>query len=349
MTINNQVDNFQIEDKAIGSDQLADSSIIDADISNTANIQQSKINNLSTDLAGKLNVSGGVMTGSLFGVDPVDDLDAATKESVDTFANMNGGSASFLLKEPTIYVYDEGSITVTVEPLKFGSGLSTQSFNSAQSDLVAANMEGGLSPTFGSNYYLYFNSGDLVFSSTAPNVFKKHPTNNWYYLCFIKTRSGTNDIAPFVKTGSFYRYLSNVSLLSLDATSAVIPSLTPTTIHFGFNGVTTTYSFSGLYRNLDVSSYVPPKAKIAKLAWSGTYSTASQPSAINIYSDTTNTYLFDWRNVVGYNGAGGGNNQGSSDSSQLFAPIISNNIYIAISASNNTRFGQRVWLEGFFD
>lgn len=50
---------------SVSSAEIADGSIMDSDINVSANIAQSKIQNLSTDLASKLSTSGGVLSGSL--------------------------------------------------------------------------------------------------------------------------------------------------------------------------------------------------------------------------------------------------------------------------------------------
>lgn len=58
--------------------------IVDADVNTAAAIQQSKILNLVTDLAAKLNLSGGTMTGAItLAADPAAAMQPATKQYVD--------------------------------------------------------------------------------------------------------------------------------------------------------------------------------------------------------------------------------------------------------------------------
>lgn len=74
----------KIADGAVTSAKIADGTIVNADINASAAIAQSKISGLTTDLAAKLALGGGTMTGvlTLSGA-PTSDLHAATKLYVD--------------------------------------------------------------------------------------------------------------------------------------------------------------------------------------------------------------------------------------------------------------------------
>ena len=82
---------FSAPTGTITSTMIADGTIVDGDINASAAIAQSKISNLTTDLAAKLALAGGTMTGAIaMGTNkitglgsPTADADAATKAYVD--------------------------------------------------------------------------------------------------------------------------------------------------------------------------------------------------------------------------------------------------------------------------
>jgi len=88
------VETAKIVDGAVTSAKIANDTIVDADINSAAAIAQSKIANLTTDLAAKLALAGGTMTGAIaMGTnkitglgDPTSAQDAATKAYVDSAA-----------------------------------------------------------------------------------------------------------------------------------------------------------------------------------------------------------------------------------------------------------------------
>jgi hypothetical protein len=92
--VNGAVTEVKIADGAVTSAKIANDTIVDADINSAAAIAQSKIANLTTDLAAKLALAGGTMTGAIaMGTNkitglgtPTDATDAATKAYVDSAA-----------------------------------------------------------------------------------------------------------------------------------------------------------------------------------------------------------------------------------------------------------------------
>jgi hypothetical protein len=88
------VETAKIADGAVTSAKIANDTIVDADINSAAAIAQSKIANLTTDLAAKLALAGGTMSGAIaMGTNkitglgtPTDATDAATKSYVDSAA-----------------------------------------------------------------------------------------------------------------------------------------------------------------------------------------------------------------------------------------------------------------------
>jgi hypothetical protein len=83
-----------LADGAVTSGKILDGTIVNADINASAAIAQSKIDGLTTDLAAKLALAGGTMTGSIaMGTNkitglgtPTDSADAVTKSYVDAIA-----------------------------------------------------------------------------------------------------------------------------------------------------------------------------------------------------------------------------------------------------------------------
>jgi hypothetical protein len=92
--LNANVTEAKIADGAVTSAKIANDTIVDADINSVAAIAQSKIANLTTDLAAKLALAGGTMSGAIaMGTnkitglgDPTSAQDAATKAYVDSAA-----------------------------------------------------------------------------------------------------------------------------------------------------------------------------------------------------------------------------------------------------------------------
>jgi len=92
--VNANVTEAKIADGAVTSAKIANDTIVDADINSAAAIAQSKIANLTTDLAAKLALAGGTMSGAIaMGTNkitglgtPTDATDAATKAYVDSAA-----------------------------------------------------------------------------------------------------------------------------------------------------------------------------------------------------------------------------------------------------------------------
>ena len=92
--VNSAVTEAKIADGAVTSAKIAEGTIVNADINASAAIAQSKIADLTTDLAAKLALAGGTMTGAIaMGTNkitglgtPTDATDAATKAYVDSAA-----------------------------------------------------------------------------------------------------------------------------------------------------------------------------------------------------------------------------------------------------------------------
>ncbi len=73
---------------SVTSDTLLDNSIVDADINSSANISQSKISGLTSDLASKLNLSGGTMSG-VINFDGAQTFDGVDISALDASVSSN--------------------------------------------------------------------------------------------------------------------------------------------------------------------------------------------------------------------------------------------------------------------
>ena len=92
----------KVADSAITSAKIANDTIVNADINSAAAIDQSKISGLTTDLAAKLALTGGTMSGAIaMGTNKITGLgnptnaqDAATKNYIDTLFGSTAAAAA---------------------------------------------------------------------------------------------------------------------------------------------------------------------------------------------------------------------------------------------------------------
>lgn len=93
-----------VSSDSVSSSSIIDGSIVNADISSSAAIAQSKVSNLTTDLAAKLSLSGGTMTGNLT-MGSNDIITSGTVDGVDVSTlntTVSGNTTAISGKEPTI-------------------------------------------------------------------------------------------------------------------------------------------------------------------------------------------------------------------------------------------------------
>jgi predicted secreted acid phosphatase len=116
----------------VTSAMILDGTIVNADINASAAIAQSKISNLTSDLAAKLPLAGGTMTGALtLSADPSSSLHAATKQYVDN-------TASGVVAKPQVLAATSTNLAVTYDNGTAGVGATlTATSNGAWPTTVA--------------------------------------------------------------------------------------------------------------------------------------------------------------------------------------------------------------------
>ncbi|EQC49093.1 hypothetical protein M899_2680 [Bacteriovorax sp. BSW11_IV] len=130
---------------SVSSAEIADGSIVDNDINASANISQSKIQNLSTDLASKLSTAGGSLTGALDmgghnigNVGTVDgvDLSALNSQVTTNTSNISSNAGGILSNQSSISTNSSNIATnATAIASKFSSSdVDTDTSLSANSD-----------------------------------------------------------------------------------------------------------------------------------------------------------------------------------------------------------------------
>ena len=116
----------------VTSGMILDGAIVNADINASAAIAQSKISGLTSDLAAKLPLAGGTMTGALtLSADPSSSLHAATKQYVDN-------TASGVVAKPQVLAATSTNLAVTYNNGTAGVGATlTATSNGAWPTTVA--------------------------------------------------------------------------------------------------------------------------------------------------------------------------------------------------------------------
>ena len=116
----------------VTSGMILDGAIVNADINASAAIAQSKISGLTSDLAAKLALAGGTMTGALtLSGDPASSLHAATKQYVDN-------TASGVVAKPQVLAATSTNLAVTYDNGTAGVGATlTATSNGAWPTTVA--------------------------------------------------------------------------------------------------------------------------------------------------------------------------------------------------------------------
>jgi len=183
--------------------QLSDQIITDAQVDNNADIAQSKIHNLESDLADKLNRSGDTMTGPLvLAADPVNPLEAATKEYVD---NHSTSLSTLITTMPFSWV---DSHTV-----KIPAGFTCSNDASTDTLLYTVDVIADITQN---------GAGGLESGSVTPNT--------WYYLWAIKDTTNnivsallsTNSVNPSLPLGYSVKRRIPIALRT-DSSSNIMP------------------------------------------------------------------------------------------------------------------------------
>lgn len=99
---------------SINSSSITDGSISNADINSAAAISQSKVDNLTTDLASKLSLTGGTMTGALdMGSQNITNAGTVNGINITTLNSTQGSNSSTISSNTTAIGNKENTITAT--------------------------------------------------------------------------------------------------------------------------------------------------------------------------------------------------------------------------------------------
>jgi hypothetical protein len=207
-----RLDRNQIKNDAINDQKLDDLQITNAKIAANANIQQSKIQNLVSDLDSKVDKAGDTLTGYLtLSHDPILPMEIATKQYIDNLSPNNSVSSIGIL--PTIAVFATKA-TVGVGSLIHDSGLTQNISSPIDIPFNSANIENNASISNFTDYYLYATGIGFIWSDTAPSGYKIHPTEGWLYLAWSQT-SASGTLLPLKKHGSVVTYTLRQLMFSL--------------------------------------------------------------------------------------------------------------------------------------
>jgi hypothetical protein len=309
-----KVKRFQINSDAVDSAKIADNSIVDADVSISADIAQSKIHNLESDLENKINLNGDTFTGVLtLNADPTQPMHAATKNYVDTLAeNFHVTDFEVISSIETI------GNNIVIGPYAIAVGNSAMINNSGTSiDLTnTSNFESGNTST--GTYYIYATGSDFKLSTSVPsflNGFWKHPSQNWKPIgSVIKLSTG---FIPFIKYDNMVLFKSNINLGSPISTTIVrVP-------------VSATFALVSMYT-----------------VASGTHDSASYSSTLSILDPDLNTTI---DNIFTAGAVGGSAYRAvaTADRQNTMSPITFSGTTASIKASGSDIVYQNGYIENF--
>ena len=213
-----KIKRFQITNDAIDASKVKDSSILDADISSGADIQQSKVDNLEQDLNSKVNLSGDTLTGILtLNAAPTQPMHAATKKYVDDLTiNLHPTDLELIS-----FIESIGN-TLTIGPysVTVNGSAATNTSNTTIDLTNTSNFENNNTST--GVYYIYVTGSGVKLSTSLPvfiNGKWKHSIQNWKPIgSIIKTSSG---FIPFIKYNSTVLFKNYLILGSATASMTI--------------------------------------------------------------------------------------------------------------------------------
>lgn len=216
-----KIKKFQIEGDAFDSEKIKNESILDQDVAISANIQQSKIENLQPTLATKVNLTGDTLTGVLtLNADPVNPLEAATKYYLESSTTGTVQPAYQYL--PNLDLLD--GVNLTIGPSAFTANGVTQTNNSPITFNLTSPANYDTYVTSAGTYYLYATGTGFKVSKVIPTFVNGLWINNnidkWRAISTIAKPTTIGNFNPFVKRGVFNRYLTE---LELTAVSTIAP------------------------------------------------------------------------------------------------------------------------------
>lgn len=291
--------------------QLIDLIIDDSKIAADADIQQSKILNLETDLNNKLSLSGGAMTGDLIlNADPTDPLGAATKQYVDNGGNnfkdfkLIYNDASTLIVEAGSILSDDESMVLTLDTNVIPD-LSISGPNGRDTDPEQNN----------ALYYV------MVIGSTTDNL--TYPT-----ATFLTTEPWN----PVLPTG--YDAWKIVGAVYNDVSGDIVPFT-----HFPENKI---FYYQNSQEISTVSNaswfdYVINQAPvIATLGIFNFISIGNSVTATTIYAAKGFSYSGSWVTGQGHPIAAVKNDTASLNTNQIIIPFEEQNIQLAATSTDHS-------------
>jgi hypothetical protein len=195
-----RIKRFQIQDQSIDSSKIQDGSISDTHVSNSAAIDESKIQNLTQDLNSHISLSGDTMTNILtLNAPPTNPLHAANK----FYMTQTVSTASSQPEQISYISLNPGSSNLEIGPHAIAAGSGQTSNTSVFINLSSSsNFESG-NTTVGT-YYIYATGSGFKLSLSAPTFnngsWMRSTAINWKYIgSVISLTSGT--FLPFYKEG----------------------------------------------------------------------------------------------------------------------------------------------------
>lgn len=206
----------QFKDNSISTPKVNDLSIVDVDISETANIQQSKILNLISDLNSKVDNTGDILSGylTLFR-HPLLPNELATKK----YAEDNFPTAASTLSIIPNFSTDNNIVRLTPFYIAHENGQIQLSDTPINISFQFSTIENGQAPQANTFYYLYASGTGFMFSLLAPTSHRLHPTFNWIYIGSLKTNS-SGQLQKFTKLGNLILYPNIPTLFSTGTQSS---------------------------------------------------------------------------------------------------------------------------------
>lgn len=211
-----RIKQFQIKNDSIDSTKIADGDIIDADISASADIQQSKILDLETDLEAKINLSGDEFTGPITLHDlPTDDFHATPKQFIESLISTTSIASYQYL--PDISLETPTSL-IEIHPYTFAvnENIQTNNIITTLDPNNAADYDTYV--TTSGMYYIYATGTEFKISKVTPIFFNGTWVNNltdkWRAVCSLVRISNGGNFHPFKKIGKYNRFRKYILLSS---------------------------------------------------------------------------------------------------------------------------------------
>jgi hypothetical protein len=212
----------QFKDSSITTQKVEDLQLVDSDINDQADIQQSKVHNLPQDIGSKVNRSGDTMAGFLtLSRNAEVNEELTTKQYVD-----NALPPGLIISAiwPIIFINTNQARIGYHYLVHKNSTIQTSNVNTILS-FDSANIEGNSAPLNSTHYFLYATGTGFIWSTTAPTSYKLHPTQDWLYLAWSVT-NGSGQLLPLKKHKKQVVFSQRQILLTTNSQ----PTMSPITV-----------------------------------------------------------------------------------------------------------------------